>query len=132
MVLPRLRPDMGGFARFLRGAGDDEWRRALAAGKAAATAGSLLVFVAGITLDDLHLVRFPLLYVGIVAAVAVYAFAPPVLASRILARAHADAPDARGPRVEGALLRRRAGLATTIVLLLAWLVLFSSGRTPRW
>jgi hypothetical protein len=111
---------------------DPLWPRALAAGKSAASALTLWIFVGGITLDDLHLFRFPSLYPGAGLAVLAYAVAPPVFAARLLGRLEADAhPDV--PRaVEGTVLRRRAFLALTAGLFVVWLALFSSGETPRW
>lgn len=100
--------------------------------KAASTALTLLVFVAALTLNDLRLYRFPVAFVGGALAVAVYAFTPPLFASRLLARALADAPAAPAARLENAVMRRRAYLGAAIVLLVIWLVFFSSGRTPRW
>lgn len=110
------------------------WTRAMAAGKATATTLAILVFVAGLTLDDLHLFRVPALYVGAALAVLVFAFAPPLVASRLLRHARADEPDADhvAASLEHAVTYRRIGLGFTVLLFVAWLVLFSSGRTPRW
>lgn len=106
----------------------------MAAGKATATTLAILLFVLGLTLDDLHLFRLPALYVGAALAVLVYAFAPVVVASRLVAHARADEPDAdhAAARLEQAVLHRRVGLGFTVFLFVVWLVLFSSGRTPRW
>lgn len=111
-----------------------QWTRAMSAGKATATTYAVLLFVLGLTLDDLHLFRLPALYVGSALAVAVYAFAPPLVASRLIAVARADEPDAdhAAARLEQALLHRRVALGFVAVLFVVWLVLFSSGSTPRW
>lgn len=111
---------------------DPLWSPALAYGRASATALTLAVFVAGLTLDDLHLLRFSVLYPAMVIAVGVFAFAPPLFASRLLARLAADAHPDPLSAVERAVIRRRALWGISIALLIVWLVLFASGRTPRW
>lgn len=111
---------------------DELWPRALSAGKAQASAVTLAVFVAGITLDDLHLFRLPMLYLGVGLAVAVFAFMPPWFASRLLRRVARDASEHAQASMENALMRRRALLGLSIGLFVVWLILFSSGRTPRW
>lgn len=102
----------------------------MAAGKAMASALTLMVFVVGLTLDDLHLLRFPLLYPATGLAIVTYAFTPPWLASRLLARVSRRPGAASG--IEGALVRRRAFLGFAVALFVVWLVMFSAGRTPRW
>ena len=109
-----------------------EWPQALRAGRPLATSLALWAFMLGFTLDDLHLVRLPLLYAGLAGAVLVYAFAPPFLAARALRRARRDRPDAPGDALDSAVAFRRATLALTVAALVGWLVLFSNGRTPRW
>jgi hypothetical protein len=97
-----------------------------------ATSLCLALFVLGITLDDLHLFRLPMLYLGALAAIFAYAFAPLWLADRLATRVEDAEPAERARRLASAKLRRQAVLALSIALFLAWLVLFSSGRTPRW
>lgn len=111
---------------------DALWPRALAAGRAAATALTLVVFVASLTLDDLRLFRFSSAFVGGGLAVALFAFTPPFFAGRLVSRALVDAPGTEAGWMEGALMRRRAFLGLAIALVVLWLVFFSSGRTPRW
>ena len=116
-----------------RDANDDVlWPRALSGGKAAATALTLVIFVAALTISDLRLFRFPAVFVGGAIAVVVFAFTPPLFASRLLSRALADSPESPGTRIESAVMRRRAYLGLTIGLLIVWLIFFASGRTPRW
>lgn len=111
---------------------DAVWTGALKAGRPAATALCLALFVLGVTLDDLHVFRAPMLYVGAIAAVLAYALAPVWFAARIAARLD-EAPEAeRAARLDAMLLRRRATLALSIGAFVVWLVLFSSGLTPRW
>ncbi|GEM_PF-4868829 len=111
---------------------DATWTGALRAGRPAATALCLALFVAGITLDDLHVFRAPMLYVGALAAILAYAFAPVWFASRVAARLD-EAPEAeRAARLDAMLLRRRAALVLSLGAFVVWLVLFSSGLTPRW
>jgi len=111
---------------------DALWPRALAGGRAMATALTLAIFVAALTLNDLRLFRFPVAFAGSVLAVVVFAAAPPYFASRLLSRVLADSPASPGTRLESAVLRRRAYLGAAIALLIVWLVFFASGRTPRW
>ena len=108
------------------------WRSALAAARPEATSLCLAIFVLGITLDDLHLFRLPMLYLGALGAIFAYAFAPLWFADRLASRVEECAIGEQARRLDGAKLRRRALLAVSIVLFLVWLVLFSSGRTPRW
>lgn len=113
--------------------GDDVlWPRAMAGGRAAATALTLLVFVLAVTLDDLRMFRFSAAFAGAIVAVLVFAFTPPLFAGRLLSRALEDAPEHPGTALESAVVRRRALLGASIALLVVWLVYFSSGRTPRW
>ncbi|MEA3201152.1 MAG: hypothetical protein QOE90_2580 [Thermoplasmata archaeon] len=112
--------------------GDPAWIAALRAGKPAATAWALLLFVAGVTLDDLHVFRLPMIYVGAGAAILCYAGAPVLFASRLASRLDEAPAETRAARLEAALLRRRAALALSAVAFVVWLILFSSGRTPRW
>jgi hypothetical protein len=111
---------------------DALWPRAMSAGRAAATALTLLVFVASLTLDDLRLFRFSSAFVGGALAVVVFAFTPPLFASGLVGRAIADAPGSEATWMENALVRRRALLGLAVALLVLWLVFFASGRTPRW
>lgn len=111
---------------------DALWPRALSGGRAMATALTLVIFVAALTLADLRLFRFPVAFVGAALAVVVFAAAPPFLAGRLLSRALADAPGSPATRIESAVLRRRGYLGVAILLLVVWLVFFASGRTPRW
>lgn len=111
---------------------EDGWPVAARAGRASATTVCLALFVAGVTLDDCHVFRLPMIYVGALAAVAAFAFAPPWIALRVLSRVSEAPQDERPRRLDASLLRRRALLGLTIVAFLGWLVLFSSGRTPRW
>lgn len=108
------------------------WSRAVSAAKASATAAALVLFVLGLTLDDMHLFRVSMAYVGAIAAVLAYALLPPILAHRLVRRAQVDSPEAPGLLLETSIVRRRAGLGLTVVLFVLWLVLFSSGVTPRW
>lgn len=125
-----------GWLRGLRPAASAEddvlWPRAMAGGRAAATALTLLVFVAAVTLDDLRMFRFSAAFVGAVLAIAVFALTPPLFAGRLLSRALEDAPEHPGTALESAVVRRRALLGASVALLVVWLVFFSSGRTPRW
>lgn len=108
-----------------------QWPRLLGAGRATATALSLAVFALTLTLHDLHVLRFSPLYPGAALAVLIYGAGPPIFARRLgarIAKDHTDVPVA----VEGARIRRRALLGLTLALFLAWLVLFTGGRTPRW
>lgn len=110
-----------------------QWPRLLRAGRASATALCLWVFAATLTLHDLHVLRVSPLYPGALVAVAVFGLAPPVLARRMGDRIARDQPPGRAPvAVESALVWRRAFLGLTLLLFAAWLVLFTSGRTPRW
>lgn len=119
--------------RRARSAAEDTlWPRALSGGKAMATALTLAIFVAALTLADLRLFRFPVAFVGGALAVVVFAATPPIFASRLLSRALADAPESPGTRLESAVLRRRGYLGLAVLLLIVWLVFFASGRTPRW
>ncbi len=108
------------------------WSRATVAGRATSTALALVCFMGGLTLDDLHLFRVPMVYVGAGAAILAFAFLPPLVAQRVIARAMADAPEQAAARVESTVVRRRAIFGVTVALFIAWLVLFSSGVTPRW
>lgn len=109
-----------------------QWPRLLGAGRATATALALLVFALTLTLHDLHVLRFSPLYPGAALAVAVYGLGPPLFARRLGARIARDRADDAPVAVESARVRRRALLAFTLALFLAWLVLFTGGRTPRW
>ena len=110
-----------------------QWPRLLTAGRATATALCLWVFAATLTLHDLHVLRLSPLYPGAALAVAVFGLAPPLLARRVGDRIARDNPGEKAPvAVESVLVRRRAFLGLTILLFVAWLVLFTSGRTPRW
>jgi hypothetical protein len=104
----------------------------MSAGRTAATAATLVLFVASLTLDDLRVFRFSAAFVGGGLAVAVFAFTPPWFASQLMKRALADAPESAATWMENALLRRRALLGLSVALLVVWLIFFSSGRTPRW
>lgn len=128
----RWRQWLRGLGRAIPPEEDALWPRALSGGRSAATALTLLVFVLALTLDDLKLFRFSAAIGGGVLAVAVFAFTPPVFASRLLRRAFAEAPQAPGTYVENAVLRRRALLGAVVAGFLVWLVFFTSGRTPRW
>lgn len=108
------------------------WPRALSAGRAQATALTLLLLMLALTANDLRLFRFPAAFAGGALSVVVFAATPPIFASRLVARALSDAPQAAMTWMESALLRRRAFLGIAIAALVLWLVFFSSGRTPRW
>ncbi|HUR68544.1 MAG TPA: hypothetical protein VM370_04800 [Candidatus Thermoplasmatota archaeon] len=108
------------------------WPRAMAASRALATALTLLLFVAALTVDDLRLFRFNAALWGAALAILVFAFTPPFFASRLVQRAMSDAPEASMTWMENAILRRRAMLGIAIALLAVWMVFFASGRTPRW
>lgn len=109
------------------------WPRLLSAGRASATALCLWVFAATLTLHDLHVLRLSPLYPGAALSVAVFGLGPPLFARRVGDRIARDRPGAEAPvAVESALVRRRAFLGLTLLLFAAWLVLFTSGRTPRW
>lgn len=111
----------------------EQWPRLLGAGRATATALCLWVFALALTLHDLRLLRASPLWPGALASALVFGLAPPVLALRLRRRIARDAPGPDAPvAVESALVRRRAFLGLTVALFLAWLVLFTSGRTPRW
>lgn len=111
---------------------DELWPRALAGGRALATSLTLILFVAALTVNDLRLYRFQAAFWGAGLAALVFGVTPPFFASRLLARARADAPDAPRTWLDAAIMRRRAFLALCIVALIVWLIFFSSGRTPRW
>lgn len=111
---------------------DALWPRALSGGRALATALTLVIFVVALTVNDLRLFRFPAAFVGSGLAVVVFALTPPLFAGRLLSRALTDAPESPGTWLESAVLRRRALLGFCAILLVIWLVYFSSGRTPRW
>lgn len=115
-----------------RRARDAQWTAALRAGRPLATALALVLFVAGITLDDLHIFRLPMIYVGAGAAILCYALAPVWLGARLASRMDEVPAEERDARLASVLLRRRAALVLSGALLVVWLVLFSSGRTPRW
>ena len=104
----------------------------MSAGRAAATAMTLVIFVASLTLDDLRIFRFSSALVGGGLAIAVFAATPPFFATRLVDRALTDAPEGASTWMENALLRRRAMLGAAIVLVIVWMIFFSSGRTPRW
>lgn len=108
------------------------WPRAMSAGRASATAIALAVFAVALSLEDLRLVRFSLVYPGIVGSIVSFALLPVLSAGRILERAQVDRPDAPGLAVESALIRRRGAMGVTIALFAVWLALFASGLTPRW
>lgn len=111
----------------------DQWPRLLKAGRASATALCLGLFALALTLHDLRLFRHSPLWPGALAAALAFGLAPPLLAARLRRRIARDAPPEEAPvAVESALVRRRALLGLTLVLFVAWLVLFTSGRTPRW
>lgn len=124
-----MLPPAGSFGVRLR---DSTWAGALRAGRPAATALCLLLFVAGVTLDDLHVFRAPMIYVGAIAAILAYALAPIWIATRLAARLDEAPETERAARLDAMLLRRRATLAVSVAAFLVWLVLFSSGLTPRW
>jgi hypothetical protein len=110
-----------------------QWPRLLRAGRASATALCLWVFAATLTLHDLHVLRVSPLYPGAAVAVGVFGLAPPFFARRMGDRIARDEAAARAPvAVESALVWRRALLGVTLLLFVAWLILFTSGRTPRW
>lgn len=111
---------------------DATWTAALRAGKPLASALALVLFVGGITLDDLHVFRLPMIYVGAAAAILCYALAPIWFAARLASRLDEVPEGERVSRIEGALLRRRATLGLAVGAFALWLVAFSSGRTPRW
>lgn len=108
------------------------WSRAMAAGRATSSAWALLVFMAGFTLDDLHLFRFPALYVGMGLAIVAIGIGPPIVAAAVVRRARADAPEAPGGAIETAVTTRRFVFGTVVIVFVAWLVLFASGVTPQW
>lgn len=126
------RARLRGFHREIPSEEDALWPRALSGGRAAASALTLLVFVLALTLDDLKLFRFSAAIGGGAVAIAIFAFTPPVFASRLLRRAFAEAAQAPGTYVENAVLRRRAMLGAAVAAFLVWLVFFTSGKTPRW
>jgi hypothetical protein len=108
------------------------WPRALSAGRASGTAAALLLFLFALTLEDLRLVRFSLVYPGALAAALAFAFVPAVSAARIVEDAQMERPEAPGLAVESALIRRRGLMGLTIAAFAIWLALFASGLTPRW
>lgn len=128
----RLQRSLHGLKRPSNATEDALWPRALAGGRALATALTLVIFVAALTVNDLRLYRFQAAFWGAGVAAVVFGFAPPFFAGRLLSRALTDAPEAPGTWLEGAIVRRRAVLALCVVALIAWLIFFSSGRTPRW
>lgn len=128
----RLQRFLRGLKRPANAREDALWPRALAGGRALATALTLMIFVAALTVNDLRLYRFQAAFWGAGLAAMVFGFAPPFFAGRLLSRAMADAPETPGTWLEGALMRRRAVLALCVVLLIGWLIFFSGGRTPRW
>lgn len=105
--------------------------KALRAGKTLASITALWLFVLGVSLDDLHLVRLPMLWIGAAAAILAFALLPVWFAARLMDRVGRDDPHAPDAAIDLSLQRRRAGLAFTIGGFVLWLVLFSSGRTPR-
>lgn len=110
-----------------------QWPRLLTAGRASATALTLWVFALTLTLHDLHVLRVSPLLPGAALAVGVFGLAPPLLARRMGDRIARDAAPERAPvAVESALVWRRAFLGATVALFVLWLILFTSGRTPRW
>lgn len=104
----------------------------MSAGRASATAAALVVFALALSLEDLRLVRFSLVYPGAALAALAFALLPVLSARRIVERAQADRPDAPTLEVESALLRRRGVMGVAIAAFVVWLALFTSGMTPRW
>lgn len=108
------------------------WPRALSAGRATGTAVALALFALALSLEDLRLLRFSLVYPGILGAIVAFSLLPALAAGRIVEQAQVDRPDAPGLAVESALLRRRGIMGVTIAAFAVWLALFASGLTPRW
>ncbi|MGB0652750.1 MAG: hypothetical protein ACPGQL_06070 [Thermoplasmatota archaeon] len=91
---------------------------------------ALWVFMIGMSLDDLRLVRFPSYLVGALLAVLVFAFAGPLLARRMARRHRLDDDGDFDVRLA---LRGRLGqlyLLVTVFAALAWMVVFSTGVPP--
>ena len=128
----KLRGWLRGWKRARDPEEDALWPRAMSAGRSYSTALTLLIFIVALTVNDLRLFRFPAAFVGSGLAALVFAATPPLFAGRLLSRAMADAPDDPGSWLESALLRRRALLGFCVFVLVLWLIVFASGRTPRW
>lgn len=108
------------------------WPEAMRAGRALSSAATLAVFVAAITLDDLHLFRFPTIYPGVLLAIGVFALTPPLFARRLVEHTLADHDARHRQAMAASLQRRRLLLVAAVAATVIWLVLFSSGATPRW
>lgn len=109
-------------------AADERLALALRPARPLATAGAILLLMAGFTLDDLRLTRVPAYLAGLVAALATVAVGP-LWTARRLAYDHAQERDfaawARGAQ-RGAYL----ALVAAAVAALAWLAWFSG--VPSW
>ncbi len=105
--------------------------RAIRTMRVRSLAEGLLVFIAGFSIDDLQVLRYPGWIVGTVGAVALVAFGPlwhGIMAARNLC----DADDAAFDRAMVRSVRRaRLLLVAVIVLGTMWLVVFSEG-VPAW
>lgn len=91
---------------------------------------ALLLFVAGMTLDDLRVLRFPAYLVGAGLAVVVMAFGPLAMGRGLALRHHGEALGEFQARTGR--LRRLDLLGMLVVALgvLAWLTVFSAGVPP--
>jgi hypothetical protein len=91
---------------------------------------ALVFFAAGLSADDVRVLRAPGYLVGAVAAILTVALGPLVM-GRSFALAHRDDDTARfAARVSQA--RRLGGIVflVTVMVFLAWLVVFTAGVPP--
>lgn len=106
------------------------YRRCLKATRGLAIAEALVLIVAGFTLDDLGLLRFPGYAAGALLAVIILATGR-LLHGRSLARRIAvHAPEDAQRAIDGAKLRNTLAAVGAVLLFLTWLVFFSSGVPP--
>ncbi len=108
----------------------DLHRQALASTRGRVIAEALIVLIAGFTLDDLGLLRFPGYIAGIALAVVILSVGGLYHASRIAGHlAHLDREEQAG-RLEAIQARSRLAAVIAGVGFLAWMVIFSLGVPP--
>ncbi len=108
----------------------ERFEAGISAKRSVALAAAITTFVLGFSVDDLHVLRWPAYLVGSLAALTIVAIGPLVLGRRFAMAHRAD--DDGGFHLR-ALRARRAGaiaLLLSLLGLVAWLVVFSSGVPP--
>jgi len=108
----------------------DRFEAGATAKRSVSVAGALLLFMAGFSIDDLHVLRGPAYLYGCIAAVIIMALGP-LWFGRRFALAHRDEAD-EAYTVHAAQARRVGALTllTVFILFLVWLVVFSAGVPP--